>query len=545
MKFEVLKRSYLKKNIIIGIVVVLVLSAVVLTFTRAKYRTTQSMPLIQGTINFSPSDLNLMAVYLNKNGETLSSDKVPHVGYTLNTEQSMCEVNDEKDEKIQIVYENGLLNFNGLGNKGTKCTAYFDLIPDSEKPVLNSINTSSLDDTSVTIEVNATDNIGIYYYYYQLDDNEEIQSIDSTYTFNGLEKDSVHTITVRVVDAAGNEASATDEVTVGLRAGDVILAHYNTVLTRTSFSSTVKNTTTGTIYKSANESQYDDFGEVYYFAGKPTDNWFQFGTNSSGQPLYWRIVRINGDGTIRLIYNGTSTAQTGDSTMINTSQAFNSSYNNNMYVGYMYQSGQPHGLTTNSRIKTTLDNWYLSNLADEAEYLDGNAGFCGDRYPSTSGSSSNGSGGTGATTTYYGAYIRLVNSKNPSFKCTDKDNDLYTTPGSSEGNGALKVTPSENDSTPTPIGLITADEVAFAGGVNGSSNSSYYLYNNAYYWTMSPHRFTGDAYVFYVWLDGRLDGYLESTYVTIKLGVRPVINLRSDIPLTGSGTTSDPFRLVS
>ena len=111
--------------------------------------------------------------------------------------------------------------------------------------------------------------------------------------------------------------------TVGLPAKDVILAHYSTVLTRTSFSSTVTNTTTGTIYKSANESQYDDFGEVYYFAGNPTDNWFQFGTNSSGQPLYWRIVRINGDGSIRLIYNGTSTATEGNSTMINTIQKFN------------------------------------------------------------------------------------------------------------------------------------------------------------------------------------------------------------------------------
>ena len=319
-----------------------------------------------------------------------------------------------------------------------------------------------------------------------------------------------------------------------LSAGDTILAHYQTVLTRTSFSSTVTKTTTGTIYKSANESQYDDFGEVYYFAGKPTDNWFYFGG------YYWRIVRINGDGSIRLIYNGTSTAQTGNSTMINTSQAFNSSYNNNMYVGYMYQSGQVHGLTTNSSIKTTLDNWYLSNLADEAEYLDGNAGFCGDRYPSTSSSNSNGSGGTGTTTTYYGAYIRLVNSKNPSFKCTDKDNDLYTTPGSSEGNGALKVTPGDNDSTPTPIGLITADEVAFAGGVYGSSNSSYYLYNNAVYWTMSPFWYgNGSAYVFFVYSDGTLG----ATYVNNSWGVRPVINLKSAIAITGSGTTSDPFKI--
>ena len=315
------------------------------------------------------------------------------------------------------------------------------------------------------------------------------------------------------------------EVEFGMSAREYILSHYDTVLTRDDFSTTVTNTTTGTIYKSANESQYDDFGEVYYFAGDPTDNWFYFGG------YYWRIVRINGDGSIRLIYNGTSTNQTGDSTMINTSQAFNSSYNNNMYVGYMYQSGQPHGLTTNSSIKTTLDSWYLSNLADEAEYLDGNAGFCGDRTP-YSGS------GTGTSSTDYAAYNRLVNSKNPSFKCTDKDKDLYTTPGSSEGNGALKVTPSDNDSTPTPIGLITADEVAFAGGVYGSNNTSYYLYNNAYYWTMSPFIYNSGAFVFLVNGNGSLYYYR----VDGTAGVRPVINLKSAIAITGSGTTSDPFK---
>ena len=532
MKYEVLKRSHLKRNIIIAVLVVSLISSLILNFTQAKYRTTESIPLIQGTINFSPSDLNLMAVYLNKNGDTISSDKVPHVGYTLNTEQSICEVNDVEDETIEIVYENGLLNFNGLGNKGTKCTAYFDLIPDDQIPTV-SIATSSSNDTSVTVTANASDNIGIYYYYFQLDGGEEIRSEEASYTFEGLEKDSVHTITVRVEDAAGNEASATDEVTVGLRAGDVILAHYQTVLTRDDFSTTVTNTTTGTIYKSANESQYDDFGEVYYFAGNPTDNWFYFGG------YYWRIVRINGDGTIRLIYNGTGTSQTGNSTMINTSQRFNSSYNNNMYVGYMYTQNEVHGLTTNSSIKTTLDSWYIDNLKDEyAEYLDGNAGFCGDRTP-YSGS------GTGTTQTYYAASNRLASSKNPSFKCTDSQ-DLYTTPGSSEGNGALKVTPGDNDSTPTPIGLITADEVAFAGGVVGSNNTSYYLYNNAYYWTMSPYAFTSSsrsAHVFVVYSNGT-HGDLDYDYVDDTYGVRPVINLRSDVQITGTGSTSDPFKVV-
>ena len=529
MNFEVLKKSHLKRNILVALLVLALICSLILNFTQAKYRTTQSIPLIQGTINFSPSDLNLMAVYLNKNGETISSDKVPHLGYTLNTEQSMCEVNDEKDEKIQIVYENGLLNFNGLGNKGTKCTAYFDLIPDSESPVINQIIARSLDDTSVTIEVNASDNIGGFYYYYQLDDNKEIQSINSSYTFDGLEKDSVHTITVRVEDAAGNvSGTQSKEVTVGINASKYILASEGGA-----DAIKAKGTPNFATIATTDEGMYaakDDYGTSYYYRGAVLDNWIHFGTNSSGQALYWRIIRINGDETIRLIYNGTSTAQTGNSTMINTSQAFNSSSNNNAYVGYMYTSGQVHGLGTNSNIKTTIDNWYASNLADEAEYLEGSTGFCGDRYPSTSSSSSNGFGGTGTTTTYYGARIRLTNSKNPSYKCTDSQ-DLYTTSGSSTGNRALQY----------PIGLITADEVAMAGGVLGYSTNSYYLYTEQNYWTMSPCEFfASNANVFAVWSNSSLN----YSSVDLTYGVRPVINLRSDLQITGSGTTSDPFKVV-
>ena len=454
MKYEVLKRSHLKRNIIIAVAIVFILSAIILTFTRAKYRTTESMPLLNGTINYTLADLNIVEMYLN--GEAI--DALPDGNYEL-TEESYC--TNEKDEAITLSYDGSTKAFTvtPFNKKGTKCYLYFD---------------------------------------------EHI-----------------------------------------ILAKDVILAHYSTVLTRTSFSSTVTNTTTGTIYKSANESQYDDDGEVYYFAGNPTDNWFEFGTNSSGQPLYWRIVRINGNGSIRLIYNGTSTATEGDSTMIGP--AFNTSYDNNAYVGYMYESGQVHGLTTNSSIKTTLDNWYIDNLKDEyAEYLDGNAGFCGDRTSTTSSSGApNDTGGTGLTETYYGARYRLYTNKTPTFKCSDIDNDLYTTPGSSKGNGVLIVNNSNDenyrDETPTPIGLITADEVAFAGGVYNKDNSSYYLYNKSYYWTMSPSYFNGThASVFLVYYYGSLN----NSSVTGTNGLRPVINLKSAIAITGSGTTTDPFKLV-
>ena len=419
---------------------VAIISAVILNFTRAKYRVTQSIPFIQGTINYTLADLNIVAMYLD--GSEI--DTLPDGNYELTSESYCTTEDDVRDESITLSYDSATkgLSVSPMTKKGTKCYLYFE----------------------------------------------------------------EHKIP----------------------AGDTILAHYQTVLTRTSFSSTITITTTGTIYKSANESQYDNDGEVYYFAGNPTDNWFQFGTNSSGQPLYWRIVRINGDGSIRLIYNGTTTSQTGNSTMINTSQAFNSSRNNSMYVGYMYQSGQPHGLSTNSNIKTAIDNWYLANLVDEAEQLDGNAGFCGDRTPYNV---------NGTSIIEYGAHNRLSRNSTPSFKCSDTQ-DLYTTPRSRKGNGALKA----SNGTPTPIGLISADEVVFAGGVYGSVNSGYYLYNNAYCWTMSPFHFDGsNSWAFNVWSNGGLNALgVNGTY-----GVRPVINLKSSIAISGSGTTSDPFKVVA
>ena len=198
-------------------------------------------------------------------------------------------------------------------------------------------------------------------------------------------------------------------------------------------------------------------GITYYYTGDTNEvnNWVSFAG------FYWRIIRINGDGSIRMIYQGVADSPTpddgnisGEETQIGES-AFNDEYENNMYVGFKYTSNQVHGTGTNSTILNTLNNWYASNLADEAEYLDGNAGFCGDRTPSTSSSSSNGSGGTGTTTTYYGAYIRLDNkgtsNSNPSLQCDSQD--VYTTTDSSTGNKSLQY----------PIGLVTADEAALTG----------------------------------------------------------------------------------
>ena len=339
-----------------------------------------------------------------------------------------------------------------------------------------------------------------------------------TITFKDTGKDQNHNQNKGI---EGNiEVEFSDKV-----GSEYILSHYDTVLTRNDFSTTVENTTTGTIYKSLDESQYDDDGEVYYFAGAPTDNYVKFAG------YYWRIIRINGDGSIRIIYDGTSAHGNGESStdrQIGTS-AFNlENYNRSEYVGYMYTEGEQHGNTTDSTIKGVLDDWYNNNLKSYADKISTEAGFCGDREPSTDESTSNGQGGTGTTVTYYGGYIRLITNKKPNLKCKN-DVDLYTVSGSSKGNEALS----------NPIGLITADEAAMAGAVYKEVNEYFYLFSGLVSWTFTPANSfsTGNALEFRM----GTDGLLGNSGVGYVGGIRPVINLASDVELTGSGTSNDPY----
>ena len=397
---------------------------------------------------------------------------------------------------------------------------------DSTNPSI-SITSSEVTENSISITVSGIDaHSGISRYRFSSDNGSsytDVTTSDSSYTyiFENLDSGTSYNIVVQILDQAGNIGSAsqaieTDKKLCTGEACNTILANYPTMLTRTNFNTTVTNTTTGTIYY-ADTSK----GRTYYFAGNPTDNWIRFGG------FYWRIIRINEDGTIRMIYNGTSTNTTD--TQIGRSD-FNSANHNNMHVGYMYQNGQVHGLESSSRIKIALDNWYIGNgLSNFADKIDGNAGFCGDREPSTSSSTSNGLGGTGTLTdTYYGALIRLIPNKAPTFECKN-DSDLYTTSGSEDGNGALTY----------PIGLISADEAAYAGGVYGTANQSYYLYTNSSYWTMSPHFFyNGSARV----MDVGSDGFLGNGNADAMNGVRPVINLKANVTISsGTGTSTDPY----
>ena len=274
----------------------------------------------------------------------------------------------------------------------------------------------------------------------------------------------------------------------------------------------------------------------YYFRGAVDNNWVKFGKDSTGKDIYWRIIRINGDGSIRMIYTGTTAPKestkvvmTGEGTQIGKS-AFNSNNNRSEYVGYMYTVGQQYGTSTSSTIKIAIDNWYKkttlwTNL--EIKDLVADEIYCNDRSAINSAWSSTGSDFDYASLTR----MSLNGKPSPSLKCTNTS-DKFTV-DSSNGNGALTY----------PVGLISVDEVAMAGGKLSTSNSSYYLYTGQDYWINSPTTYSTIykyAYEFLVYYSGII-GYNKDSNVNGLNGIRPVISLSSDVILSGDGTYSNVY----
>ena len=297
----------------------------------------------------------------------------------------------------------------------------------------------------------------------------------------------------------------------------------------------------------------DDYGTSYYYRGNVDNNYVKFAG------YYWRILRINGDGSIRMIYAGDASVidaldnkeevlkngyndSSTDYTQIGVS-AYNSSSNDNAYVGYMYGTPgsntyeETHANINASTIKTVLDTWYQTNLEKYSNYIDAKEGFCNDRKPVTGAysSSSYGTLAYGTNPTTYAPFGRLYANdtwkinQTPTLKCS-QTNDYFTVNRNGQGNGTLTY----------PIGLITADEAVLAGGFGAQNNTNYYLYTGQMYWTMSPSGFNetySTARLVQVYPPGRL----VVNYSYLLSGVRPVINLRADVTLSGTGTSTDPY----
>jgi len=244
-------------------------------------------------------------------------------------------------------------------------------------------------------------------------------------------------------------------------------------------------------------SMEDDYGMSYYYRGIAPNNYIKFGKNASGQDMWWRIIRFNGDGSIRMQYDGSGASGSNTYTR---GFALRKKWNTNRvdakYVGWMF--GGKYGTAstskeeaqtnqTDSDIKIAVDNWYKSNIVDTgySNYVH-DAIFCNDRSTpgkTATGYSSDTGLGYGSNATGYGAYARSgvqsvnYNNVRPQFTCP-QENDKFTVSAENGGNG----------NSTYPVGLITADEIVAAGsGKYPTANSSYYLNKGSWYWSFSPN----------------------------------------------------------
>ena len=305
--------------------------------------------------------------------------------------------------------------------------------------------------------------------------------------------------------------------------------------TRTTFTAFTENTT-GTLFTATEKIGTNAEKDVYYYAGNTTNNWVKFAN------FYWRIIRTNHDGSIKLLYAGTSPDTTSGHIGKSKFNALNRTNDdlmyNPMYVGYKYGttgSLENNRLNTNdSTIKTYVDNWYKNNLTAYTKYLSNDAVYCNDRNLETGQTYSKNN------EFYYAPSVRIKN-KQPTYNCTNMS-DAF-----SVNNTSAKLD--------YPIGLMTVDELSYAGGeFNNSLTTPYaWYYTNAngeniigrvYSWSLSP--FAWDRNWSYVWFWEGPDhpGSISSNMLSVdySFAVRPSVSLSScNLISGGDGSANNPY----
>ena len=356
-----------------------------------------------------------------------------------------------------------------------------------------------------------------------------------------------------------------------------ILADNSAIKTRTDFNTTFTETNTGTLYKATEQIGTNPVKNVYYFAGDAKNNWVKFGkyqndfsryrgyysttdtsykdystmdecTSASiynkncteykyantGDDIYWRIIRTNLDGSIKLLYAGTSPDTT--SGYIGKS-AFNTTYNDPMYVGYKYGTSgslENNRLNTNdSTMKTYIDNWYKNNLTAYTKYLSNDAVYCNDRNLK--------SGETYSNSFDYASWERIYTNKQPTYNCTNMS-DAF-----SVNNTSAKLD--------YPVGLMTIDELSYAGGVYKAKLTTpyawYYTNENGKSitgsedsWSLSPSFWNSASSADWRWGGSSEPGYLSYNSADLAYAVRPAISLKSCTKwASGDGSSSNPYTI--
>ena len=358
---------------------------------------------------------------------------------------------NEIDSKYELYYQ--IDSVNDSVNVGYS--------PDTENPVLGSI--SANDSKNITIVIA----------------NKSSSSTKISFgVVGGLIKNDL-------VLSIGN--SLNKEVSVSKIFADAILNDNNLITAAPTLTNSSNNTSDASgLYKSTDTNTGD---ATYYFRGAVENNYVSFAG------FTWRIVRINEDGTIRIVMQ--------DCINDNAYVVFNSNSNDYKYMYY-----------TNSEAKTVLENWYQTNIGSKSDLINNVASgnyYCEQAKVKTLPDSSSGN----ATMTTNESYI-------PNFKCEMDGNNK----------GIINAS----------VGLLTYDELVYAGNYYLQTNTNYYLYNGKYFWTMSPAGFSG---VYSIVWDVTSVGALTTSFVYGSAALRPVLNLKADTLVTGIGTSANPYIIES
>ncbi len=285
-------------------------------------------------------------------------------------------------------------------------------------------------------------------------------------------------------------------------------------------------------------STEDDYGTSLYFRGTVKNNYVEFANKC------WRIVRITGNGAIKLVLhndninnktnpcssaNNNNTAAFAHYNGTEYTNSFSSKLWDNAYIGFMYGTASSsdyastHANLNKSEMLKNLETWYMNNLTPYEDKI-ADVIWCNDK--STTGTGT----GYGEDNTHYRAFNRIAQNYLPTLICPKDNNNgklsKFTVRDTINGNGNLTY----------KIGLLTADEVVFAGYAHIYQNDAVYLLENTgneAWWTMSPFQ---NNMVFCV-------SYGNVTFNDFysSAGVRPSIALNSDVTVTGSGTSEDPY----
>ncbi|MCI8331158.1 MAG: hypothetical protein HFE04_03565 [Bacilli bacterium] len=267
----------------------------------------------------------------------------------------------------------------------------------------------------------------------------------------------------------------------------------------------------------------DDQGTTYYFSGDGStmNNWVSFAGKK------WRIIRINGNGSVRLLYAGdgndaTSIGSSSYSTNVNMK-------NHPAYVGWKYTEGDSLEINRENGIKSgayaKVEEWYNELSSTNKSYIDTKVIYCNDR------NIGNGYSYDTNVEFNYATYDRLTANKTPSFNCSNSSDRFYN------------------------FGLMTADEIVYAGGKFATNSPKAYYYlaqdgissiiGNHWWWTMSPYGLLNNGYAYVYGVDGsNKPGFYSGHAVHSEGIIRPVISLKSNVLVTeGDGSGASPYEI--